>query len=374
MTADFESLPYLTADLPGIGGRLKETPDDFVVEEIPAYQPSGEGQHLYLWLEKRDLPHDLLLRRLSKILEVSPNDIGTAGIKDRRAITRQFVSVPVTCTERVAELQSDELRVLSAVPHVNKLRTGHLKGNRFTIIVRDPVAADGGGPDAASRAAAITALLRESGFPNYYGEQRFGHDGETLTLGLDLLAGRKAPRDIPYAKRRFLLRLALSAVQSDLFNQSLAQRLRDGLLNTVIDGDVLEVIESGGKFVSEDPVVEQARLDRGEVAVTGPMFGIRMLSPKGSSAEREAKLLGSSGLTLNNFGQYAQLLSGARRSYVIRPGDLQCTPVEGGIQFEFSLPSGAYATMLLREFMKIDEPPAQSGSAEQDLPDEAENS
>ena len=207
MTADAQDLPYLTANLPGIGGQLKAAPEDFVVEEIPAYEPSGEGQHLFLWIEKRDLPHDLLLRRLSKLLEISPNDIGVAGIKDRRAVTRQYVSVPSTCASRVAELNSDELHVLRAVLHGNKLRTGHVRGNRFTVVVRKPH------QDARDRATAIASILLQSGFPNYYGEQRFGHDGETLALGLDLLAGRKAPRDIPFSKRKFLLRLALSAVQ-----------------------------------------------------------------------------------------------------------------------------------------------------------------
>ena len=346
MTADAQDLPYLTANLPGIGGQLKEAPEDFVVEEIPAYEPSGEGQHLFLWIEKRDLPHDLLLRRLSKLLEISPNDIGVAGIKDRRAVTRQYVSVPSTCASRVAELNSDELHVLRAVLHGNKLRTGHVRGNRFTVVVRKPH------QDARDRATAIASILLQSGFPNYYGEQRLGHDGETLALGLDLLAGRKAPRDIPFSKRKFLLRLALSAVQSDLFNQALALRLRDGLLHTVLDGDVLEVIESGGKFVGEDAVAEQIRLNQGELAVTGPMFGVKMLRPRGVPAERESRLLGESGLTLNDFEKYAQLLSGARRSFLIRPSDLKTTEVEAGIQFEFALPSGVYATTLLREFLK----------------------
>src|SRR4051812_2173058 len=101
------NLPFFTAELPGIGGQLKVRPEDFVVEEIPAYEPSGSGEHLYLWIEKRDLPHDLLLRRLSKTLDVSPNDIGTAGIKDRRAVTRQYVSVPNKCAAHVDQLESD---------------------------------------------------------------------------------------------------------------------------------------------------------------------------------------------------------------------------------------------------------------------------
>ena len=92
---------------PGIGGRLKDQPDDFVVEEIPAYEPSGTGEHLFLWIEKRDLPHELLLRRLSKVLEISSHDIGVAGIKDRRAVTRQYVSVPNRSSARIDQLESD---------------------------------------------------------------------------------------------------------------------------------------------------------------------------------------------------------------------------------------------------------------------------
>jgi tRNA pseudouridine13 synthase len=142
-----------------------------------------------------------------------------------------------------------------------------------------------------------------------------------------------------------------------LFNQALAQRLNEGLLNTVLSGDVMEVVASGGKFIAEDVDREQSRLNAGEISITGPMFGVKMIAPSGVPAEREAKLLHDSGLRIEDFGQYAQLLSGTRRPYIIRPADLVITVAESGIRAEFTLPAGTYATVLLRELMKPPEEP-----------------
>jgi tRNA pseudouridine13 synthase len=116
----------------------------------------------------------------------------------------------------------------------------------------------------------------------------------------------------------------------------------------------MEVLESGGKFVVDDVAREQSRLDAGELSVTGPMFGVKMLTPVDAAGEREAVLLNESGLRLADFANYANLLSGARRAYVVRTADLKTSAVEGGLRFEFVLPSGTYATVLLREFMKND--------------------
>ncbi len=279
------SFPFLTAALPGLGGVVKEWPEDFVVEELPVYRPSGSGEHLFLWVEKTDVSGPDLVRHIGRALGVSPRDIGTAGVKDRRAVTRQFVSVPARAEGRVGRIETDRIRVLSSARHGNKLRTGHLAGNRFSILVR------GVDPDAAERARPIAEALNQHGFPNYYGEQRFGRDNETLELGLALLRGQKQPHAIPAPRRTFLLRMALSAVQSALFNDVLAERLRDGLFSTVLPGDVMQVTASGGPFVVSSAAVEQQRFDARETVLSGPMFGPQMKSPEGEPAAREARVL-----------------------------------------------------------------------------------
>lgn len=353
-------LPYLTADLPGIGGHWKDQAEDFIVEEIPAYEPNGAGEHLFLWVEKKDVAANDLVHHVARSLHCSPRDIGVAGLKDRRAITRQYLSVPAKLAAEVPNIDNDSIHVLRSAQHANKLKTGHLRGNRFTILIRDV------SESALERATAIADRIRTCGFPNYYGAQRFGHNGETLQLGLDLLTGRKKSRDLPGSQRRFLLRLALSAVQSDLFNRALSQRLADGKLNKVLAGDIMEVVASGGKFIAEDVRAEQPRYDAGETAVTGPMFGLKMREPGGIPQHREADLLAWSGLGPEHFSKYLNLMTGTRRAYVIRPGDLQISADPNGLRFDFSLPSGVYATTLLREFMKSDNmplaPEAEEGS------------
>src|SRR5206468_5263785 len=149
--------PLLTADLPGIGGRIKAAPEDFEVEEIPAYEPSGAGDFLYLWVEKRGMGAEYFARQVARRLDIPPGEVGTAGLKDRRAVTRQMVSVPASCADRVGALDGDGIRVLRVGRHGNKLKPGHLHGNRFRILVRD---AD---PAAPERLAPILRRLHDEG-------------------------------------------------------------------------------------------------------------------------------------------------------------------------------------------------------------------
>ncbi len=361
--------PMLTADLPGIGGVLKTDPQDFTVEEIPAYQPSGDGEHLFLWIEKVGVPADQLGRHLAEVLQISPRELGTAGLKDTHAVTRQFVSVPRSAETRLKAIDTDGIRLLNATPHQNKLRTGHLHGNRFQVLVREVVGwvllpdqmrskTDGQECPSYAAALAIAERLRQIGVPNYYGSQRFGNKNSTLKLGLKLLTEARessaAPREANRPNRRFLHRLALSAAQSWLFNNVLADRLRDGLLSQVLLGDIMQKCASGGLFDVRDVAAEQPRFEARETVITGPMFGPKMKPTLHESALREQRVLAASGVTLDGFRRFGHLAEGTRRPLLIWPEDLQVRAVADGLLFEFSLPPGAYATVVLREFMKND--------------------
>lgn len=361
-STDASDCPMLTADLPGIDGVLKSTPQDFVVEEIPAYEPCGSGEHLFLWIEKTGVPADQLGRHLAASLQISPRELGIAGLKDTHAVTRQFVSVPRSVEPRLNAINTDGIRLLNAKPHVNKLRTGHLKGNRFQIVVRPPRNTPEDENAASVRwniTSAIAERLRQTGVPNYYGSQRFGNKNSTLKLGMKLLTEARqssdAPREAHRSNRRFLHRLALSAAQSSMFNQVLAERLRDGLLHQVLLGDIMQVCASGGLFDVRDVAAEQPRFDSRTTVITGPMFGPKMRPTLHEPAAREQRVLANAGLTMDGFRRFGSLAEGTRRPLLIWPEGLTVNSAPNGLLFEFSLPSGAYATVVLREFLKTAE-------------------
>jgi tRNA pseudouridine13 synthase len=338
------SPPMLTGDLPGLGGRIKMEPEDFDVEEIPAYAPSGAGDFLYLWIEKRDMGAEFFVRQVARRLDIPAGEIGTAGLKDRRAVTRQMVSVPAVAEPRLAQLDGDGIRVLSVGRHANKLRTGHLHGNRFRVLIRD----------ARSDPAALDAILarvRLHGLPNWYGPQRFGRDGETLQIGLALLRGEKPVRPVRSA---FLRKLVLSAAQSGLFNHYLSRRLADGLLRTVLPGDVMAKVPFGGMFVAEQVEREQARFDARETVTAGPIFGRKTFAAAQQAATREAETLAALGLARASFGGFGKLLQGTRRHNLIYLDDLAAVWEPPGLRLTFTLPAGSYATVLLREIIKTE--------------------
>ncbi|MEO8846000.1 MAG: tRNA pseudouridine(13) synthase TruD [Kofleriaceae bacterium] len=360
-------LPYLTADLPGTGGVLRTTPEDFVVDEEPAYLPSGEGEHVFVKIEKRGLTTQMAVDAIARALAVKPRDIGVAGMKDRHAVTRQWLSLPPpTQPDAVRALVLPDISITTAPPfggaaspgkaglaiievarHPHKLRTGHVRANRFQLRVR------GCGDDPVAKAKTILDRLAvPPGAPNWYGEQRFGRDGDNAARGRAIVNGEGFPRD------RKLARLLVSALQSELFNQWLIARMADGLYSTVLTGDVLHKV-GGGMFTCEDAALDTSRLVAGEVVLTGPMFGDQMRrAAEGSPAgEREDKILGEAGFARDSFAAVRAIAEGTRRDATITVGsptviELDNPGINSAIEVTFTLPGGAYATAVMREVMK----------------------
>jgi tRNA pseudouridine13 synthase len=342
-------LPYLTSDLAGTGGVLRTTDEDFVVDEELPYAPSGAGDHIFVRIEKRGMTSPAAAQALARALGIRDRDIGIAGMKDRRAVTRQWMSLPPPVTpEQARAVALPELRVLEAQRHPHKLRTGHVRANRFVLRVRNVSA------DAGARARAILdALTRPPGAPNWYGEQRFGNDGDNAARGKALLTGAHELESDRRRDRR-MDRLMVSALQSQLFNDWLVARLADGLYRTVIAGDVLHK-RGGGMFACDDPETDAARLAAGELVVSGPMFGDRMRQPPAGSpaAEREAQILARHELDRAAFATVRAIAEGTRRDATIEVRDVAVVDVDSStIEVAFALPGGAYATAVMREVMK----------------------
>ncbi|MEM9490894.1 MAG: tRNA pseudouridine(13) synthase TruD, partial [Myxococcota bacterium] len=265
----------------------------------------------------------------------------------------QTLSIPPPCTpETVLALDLPGIAVLDARRHRHKLRTGHLRGNRFVLRLREmDVDAERG---AAMASAILDRLAAAPGMPNWFGPQRFGRDGNNAEIGRALLTGDPLPDGMRRPRGR-ALRLFVSALQSELFNEYLKQRLSDGILATVLAGDLLQKTESGGLFASDDPATDQPRLAAGEVVPTGPMFGHKARQPSEGSAahERESSLLAEYGLTTRSFARMGKLGIGTRRALAVRVHNATANPLaERAIELSFDLPAGSYATAVMREVVK----------------------
>ena len=337
-------MTFLTADLPGCGGHYKETPDDFEVEEIPAYLPCGEGEHVYLYVEKRGVATPDAAKRISRHLGLPEGAVSWAGLKDKQALTRQWMSLqakPGRETE-LATFIDPEVKLLQITRHRNKLKGGHLNGNRFKIRlakVRDVGAAQ-----------AVLAVLKARGVPNFFGAQRFGAAGTNAARGKAILlkAAAGGRRGRPDFERKMLL----SAYQSDLFNRVLTRRMADGLFSKARKGDVLKKHESGGEFVSVDPTVDQPRMDAFEVSPTGPMYGPSMRPAEDDVGADEAEVLREEGLTIASFAAGGGETDGTRRLLRIALPDVTLEPSGEDVWLTFCLPSGSYATVVLGELLK----------------------
>jgi tRNA pseudouridine13 synthase len=333
-------LPLLTPELPGTAGLTRVSEEDFRVEELPLYEPQGTGEHLYLTVEKRGRTTPEVAREVAQALGAKERDVGTAGLKDKRAVTVQRMSVLTRSSAGEAlKLEGRGWKVLAAARHNNKLRPGHLRGNRFRIVVR------GVAGDAVRRAQAVLSQLSRLGVANLFGPQRFGKREDNAALGRAILLRETQVRD------RFLRRMALSALQSELFNRCLTARIHDGLFSTAIEGDVLRKRDSGGVFVGG--VVDAPRVAAFEIDPVGPLPGHSIFAARGEALLREQAVLREAEIEERWFAAGGDEMQGARRPYRIALEDavVEALP-DSALALTFALPKGSYALSVLREVVK----------------------
>ncbi|MCH2173320.1 tRNA pseudouridine(13) synthase TruD [Myxococcota bacterium] len=320
--------------------RIRERAEDFRVEEVPLYEPRGEGDHTFVHIEKRLRTTEEVARSLARAGGCSARDVGYAGRKDRVAVTTQWFSVPRLAPEEAVKLELPGAVVLEARRHPHKLRVGQLRANRFRLVVRDV------DPLQIAEASRTLNAFTRSGMPNAYGPQRFGRDGGNTQRALALLRGELELRDRRQA--RFLV----SSLQAWVFNEVLAARRRGdpGELDRVVEGDVACLHGSGGLFWVEDTGREGPRAKSFEISATGPIFGTRVLEPRGRVAEVEAEAMRCVGLSSGKLRPPRGIrLRGARRALRVRPANAQLQGRNDRADVCFELPSGSFASVLMEE-------------------------
>jgi tRNA pseudouridine13 synthase len=336
--------PFLTSDIPGIGGQIRATPEDFQVDERPLYLPCGEGEHLYVKITKRGLSTPDLVRLLSSTLGVKAQAIGVAGLKDARAVTTQMVSLQGITPEQVAQMPIDSrlLNVDILARHRNRLRTGHHAGNRFRLVIRDVAA------HATETVPAVLNRLSARGVPNYFGPQRQGRDGDNYRIGAALLNDSRRREKMGRAKRIWYL----NTYQSFLFNRMLARRI--DLIDRMLIGDWAMKSDNGACFLVEDPDKEQPRADRFEISPTGILFGSRVSWADGEPGKIEDAVIAEAGTTREALVAAGKACGfrGERRALRVPLAELEWSLTDSVLTLAFALPPGAYATSVLRELMK----------------------
>ncbi len=405
-----DSLPFLTPDLPGAGGVIKTRPEDFFVEELPLYEPSGAGTHVYAQIEKKGLGTREAFDRIARALGILRRDIGSAGLKDAHAVARQWISIEHVPPERLEQLALAEVRVLQTRRHTNKLKPGHLRGNRFVVRLRKLALPP---EEALTTAEKVLSILTRRGVPNYFGPQRFGNHQNNHLLGralarndadtfMDEFLGRpnaqadsaavfqarslyeegryeEALQHWPgqFADHRRALRaiiagkgkkkrglftvdkhlqgLFISAYQSDLFNRVLAARMPD--IDKLLLGDMAYKHDNGACFRVEQPETEQSRCDRFEISPTGPLLGQRMTRLIGPAGAIENPILEAEGLSDSESGHMKRLgARGGRRPLRFQPRDTGLAAGQDDLgaylELRFELDAGCYATTLLSEITK----------------------
>lgn len=325
---------------PTATGELRREPEDFRVTELPAVEPGGSGEHVWLWIRKRDTNTDHVATLLSKLAGVHPRAIGYAGLKDRHAVTEQWFSVhlPGQAEPDWSALDSEAVKVLRHLRHARKLQRGALRGNAFVITVRD---IEGARETLEARLHRVAA----EGVPNYFGVQRFGIDGANLRTALQLFDN---PRLRLSRNRRSL---ALSAARSLLFNRVLSRRVGDGGWNGVLPGDAMQLAGSHSYFLVEAIDADLLRrVAEHDIHPTGPLAGQGDSPVQGACRALEAAVLADFETLVS--GLAAAGLKQERRALRLSVGDLHWQwPDDTSLELSFTLPAGSYATSVLRELV-----------------------
>ncbi|MCK9608332.1 MAG: tRNA pseudouridine(13) synthase TruD [Methylomonas sp.] len=329
--------PYAYSGPSGTGN-IKTEPEDFVVEEILSFEAEGNGEHVFLHIEKIGENTEYIARLLARHAGVRQRDIGYAGLKDRHGRTRQWFSVwlPGKLDPDWSALETDNLKILQSLRHPRKLKRGVLAGNRFSLRIRNWQ----GDRELSDRQL---QQIKNQGFPNYFGEQRFGHQGRNIDKALAMFGGVRVK---PEQRSIYL-----SAARSYLFNLMLAERVQQQTWLRVLPGDVCKLQGSNSQFVAETPdQILQQRMASGDIHATAALWG-KGLNPAGAKvaflenaivADQPALAAGllKAGLELD------------RRALRVLPENLNWQWTDDSLQVDFSLPAGSYATALLRELIR----------------------
>ncbi|AUX71770.1 tRNA pseudouridine(13) synthase TruD [Erwinia pyrifoliae] len=326
---------------PTASGVLKSIPEDFVVIEDLGYAPDGEGEQLLVRVRKQGCNTRFVAEALAKFAGIPARDVSFAGMKDRHAVTEQWfcLRLPGKVTPDLNGFQLEGVEVLESARHRRKLRTGALQGNAFTLVLRQISDRDA----VEHRLQQIAA----DGVPNYFGSQRFGHDGNNLTL-----AQRWAADDIRVrerSKRSFIL----SAARSAMFNQVVSDRLaQQGSLCRVLAGDALQLTGRGSWFVAEAAELDslQQRVDSNELRITAPLPGSGEWGSRDKALAFEQNSLAHEGALIALMDR--ERVDAARRAMLVIPRDLIWSWADDAtLEMNFWLPAGSFATSVVRELL-----------------------
>ncbi|MCJ8273423.1 MAG: tRNA pseudouridine(13) synthase TruD [Psychrosphaera sp.] len=345
-----ESLSYLHGK-PAANGDIRTEDADFIVEEVLGFELSGEGEHVCLFIEKQGENTIYVAKHFVKISGARYRVVCYTGLKDRHGITRQWfsVAVPVKTTIDFSPLESDTIRIVKQTRHLKKLRTGCHRLNKFSIVVRNI--------DDLADVQARIEQIKLQGVPNYFGSQRFGHSGNNLNLAKRMFGGEEI-RD------RKLRGLVISAARSLLFNLLVSQRVKQQRFSQPIDGDIFRLSGTRSFFTEAMSDTLLARLAEGDIQIAASLPGDGDWLTKHDALAFEQQVL-------SEYQSWVDGLIELRVKVDCRPIKLEGANLsmqvlnEHSIRLDFDLPTGSFATALLRELVNVVDCSHKSHSSQQ---------